>query len=440
MAGALNAEQVLAVARYRAHKLLPYFFEAVYALILIPAPGLGTMAVTKRSVCLYDPETIKAWGPENTAGVMLHEVQHVLRKHIQRVEKMGITDPKMLEILNICEDAEIDDDLMEAGIPHPKSHPLINPEDLPHKDSANGGKHEKHQMFETYWADWPRDKNGKPIPRPGNNPAPKCGSCAGNPVKGEPSDGKVDGQGRSDSELERVRRTVASAIQDHELKHGIGSVPAGLSIWAGQTVAPSTIAWHDELGTIIGQVCDVVAGNTDYKYDRPSRRQWAFGTGDGMPILPRMVSYVPKIDLMFDTSGSMLDGVALETAVSESQGVLEAIGATTRMLAIDAEVAAFLEVSSLAEILANLKGGGGTSFTPAFEAVEASGEYPDAAIFFTDGGGYAPHEPPPYPVIWVECGRNPQRPMSELDNRPITWGHHILVPPGGEKNKPALRK
>jgi predicted metal-dependent peptidase len=48
-----------------------------------------------------------------------------------------------------------------------------------------------------------------------------------------------------------------------------------------------------------------------------------------------------------------------------------------------------------------LKGGGGTNFIPAFEKVEELGIRPDCLIFFTDGYGTFPTEPPPYPVVWV---------------------------------------
>jgi predicted metal-dependent peptidase len=48
-----------------------------------------------------------------------------------------------------------------------------------------------------------------------------------------------------------------------------------------------------------------------------------------------------------------------------------------------------------------MTGGGGTSFVPVFKKVEELGITPALLIYFTDGYGTFPDEPPPYPVIWV---------------------------------------
>ena len=431
----LNASQILAVARLRAVKMLPYFFDGVYALIFVEKVDHGTLSVTARGVCFYDPATVIKWGVENTAGVLLHEVGHVLRKHHLRVEALGIPATEdNARIINICEDAEIDDDLIPAKIPHPKSHPLIDPVNLPHKDDDK--KHTRGQLFETYWDNWPVDKKGAKQQSGFFGKGTGCGGCAGNPVPGEPIDGTHEGKGRSDAELERVRHQVAEKIQAHMHTHGQGSVPGGWEVWAGEIIMPATISWRDELSTIVGQACAVVAGDQNYAYDRPNRRQWALGMGDGFPIRPRMVSHIPKVDLAFDTSGSMLDGVALPAAAAEANGVLDAVGAETRMLACDSKVHTIAIVETIEEILAAMSGGGGTSFVPVFEAIEESGESPDILIFFTDGCGEAPAIPPPYPVIFVEVGRYARRPWVENDyDSEITWGHHIIVPPMDENSE-----
>ena len=60
-----------------------------------------------------------------------------------------------------------------------------------------------------------------------------------------------------------------------------------------------------------------------------------------------------------------------------------------------------------------IKGGGGTDFRPVFEYVRKKSLNPDLLLFFTDGYGDAPDNPPPYPVMWVLA--NDSRP-------PAPWG------------------
>lgn len=48
-----------------------------------------------------------------------------------------------------------------------------------------------------------------------------------------------------------------------------------------------------------------------------------------------------------------------------------------------------------------MRGGGGTAFSPPFDWIERQGEQPVALIYFTDGYGYDFAKEPPYPVLWV---------------------------------------
>jgi hypothetical protein len=422
----LNAEQILAVARLRAIKLLPDFSEAVYGLVFVPKPGLGTMGVSARGVCMYDPETIMDWGTEHTAGVILHEIGHVLRRHHKRAKALNVAPtPENLRAVNVCEDAEIDDDLIPAKIPHPSSHPLIDPTTLPHKNAARGEAHATGALFETYWANLPRDEND--TPDAGSIAKPACGGCAGNPLPGEAPDGAVDGKGRSDVEMERIRRKVASNIQ-HRAQIAAGSVSASWVVWANETLAPPTIPWQDKFAALVGSACNIVAGNVDHRYDRPSRRQWGIGFGEGFPIFPRMVSPIPRITVAIDTSGSMFTGGALQAAVSEVQGILDTLGAPVKLIACDCVVHTQVEIETIKDVVAALSGGGGTSFVPVFDAIAASNDPPDILVFVTDGCGAAPVHAPDYPVIWVEVGTHAQLPMTEAGH-PISWGEHVTVPP-----------
>lgn len=58
------------------------------------------------------------------------------------------------------------------------------------------------------------------------------------------------------------------------------------------------------------------------------------------------------------------------------------------------------------------RGGGGTSFRPAFQWVEEQGIEPDVLIYFTDLHGDWPEKAPPYPVIWVVYGAEHYKPSN----------------------------
>jgi predicted metal-dependent peptidase len=110
-----------------------------------------------------------------------------------------------------------------------------------------------------------------------------------------------------------------------------------------------------------------------------------------------------EVVVAIDTSGSIGEG-ELNMFLSELAGILDDCKPEkVCVLAIDAKVAAVTELDSGADIANNppaLKGGGGTSFRPAFEWCHENGIEPASLIYFTDMCGDFPKEAPSYPVIW----------------------------------------
>lgn len=72
-----------------------------------------------------------------------------------------------------------------------------------------------------------------------------------------------------------------------------------------------------------------------------------------------------------------------------------------------------------------VSGLGGTDFRPVFEYVKENfRQMPDQLIFFTDGYGEAPSQPPPYPVMWV---------LTSDGKIPARWGRSIHFKKAKEK-------
>jgi predicted metal-dependent peptidase len=395
----LGPSQLMATARMRATKIAPYLSDAILGLIPHEAPGLGTMAVTDQMVLLYDPETVVGWGTEHAAWVLLHEASHPLRKHGERGKKLANR-----VLANVCFDCEINDDLMAMGAKLPDD-PC-----LPAKIGCPDGK-----LAEEYYAHMLQQQRQRPQGGDGagqgdgeeqqgdgqGGDKPKagagwCGSGAGRPVPNEPK----NAQGRSAVDVERIRQQVAKAIQDHA--RGRGSVPGGWLVWADQQLKPSRVPWQQLLARAIRASVSYREGTGHSTYERPSRRQGAFGWGAGKPILCSVKRPVPQIAIGVDTSGSM-GGVGMAAALSETMAVLAATRAEVTLIAADCVVQAAARVRSKEDVIKILKGGGGTDFRPAFAAATKLKARPGVFIFITDGEGCAPTLKPKglERVIWV---------------------------------------
>lgn len=95
-----------------------YLSTALFALIPVNSPGLKTFAVDASWRVYLDFETAAVWGDQNAAGVLLHEVHHVLRRHNARALSAGVR-PDEHELWNIACDAAINDDLRPQHQLHP---------------------------------------------------------------------------------------------------------------------------------------------------------------------------------------------------------------------------------------------------------------------------------------------------------------------------------
>ncbi|OOK65374.1 putative metallopeptidase domain protein [Mycobacterium kansasii] len=107
----------LRLARMAAVEAMPYFARALFALSPVAAPGLGTFAVDRHWRLYLDPKmlgTDEGWSIPLAGAVLLHEVGHVLRDHGGRAE--AVDCPVDRTMWNVAADAEINDDLIAAGV------------------------------------------------------------------------------------------------------------------------------------------------------------------------------------------------------------------------------------------------------------------------------------------------------------------------------------
>ena len=160
----------------------------------------------------------------------------------------------------------------------------------------------------------------------------------------------------------------------------------------------------------------------DLHWGRPSRRQGGIGFGPGLPILPAYRAPVPRVAVIVDTSGSM-GAKELQEAISETAGVLQAVGAPVKFVAIDAQVQGMTEIENPQDIARLLVGGGGTRMQPAFELLRNERERPDVVICCTDGqiDTFAEHEW--CRTVWVVVGNDDHA----AEGQPNNWGETIVI-------------
>ena len=150
----------------------------------------------------------------------------------------------------------------------------------------------------------------------------------------------------------------------------------------------------------------------DYSFQRPPRRE-------GAALLPRLSSEGVDLYVVLDTSGS-IGGEELAQFVTEIDALKGQIHARVTLHACDEHLDArgpwIFEPWEPAGLPGGLRGGGGTSFMPAFEWLAAERRRPDLLLYFTDGAGDFPQQAPEYPVIWLVKGRGK-----------VPWGERIQL-------------
>lgn len=381
-ARALSApeREAFRLGRLVAAERAPYFMHALFAAAPVAAPGLGTFAVDGAWRLYLDPALLVGdgrWESPTVAAVLLHEVGHLLRDHAGRAQ--ALPAPRHHLAWNLAGDAEINDDLLAAGVPLPEG--VVTPAALGCQDG---------DLAETYYAHLvPPDGSGPGLPDDG---AAGCGSGSGCPaVPGELPAGVGLGDGSAapvgPAEADFVRRRVAADVRAAEAAKGRGSVPGGLARWAATVLAPPTVAWDRLLRAAVRRAVAERAGRVDYTYSRPSRR-----TVPGI-LKPAMRAPSVGVSVVVDTSGSMSQG-DLDAAMGEVTGVLRSSGVArerVQLLSCDAAATTAQRVRSAAAV--RLSGGGGTDMRVGIAVAEQARPAPDVVVVLTDGDTPWPDAP-----------------------------------------------
>jgi predicted metal-dependent peptidase len=165
-----------------------------------------------------------------------------------------------------------------------------------------------------------------------------------------------------------------AAIEVEQQYKKAGRYPLGMDLAIKYVTTPQ-ISWED---LVISNLNNV--DNNDYSYRKPNRPQLALND----IYFPSLNNYRREVVVIVDTSGS-IDSVTLSRFVSRVVDITSIF--RTTVLFIDAEVQSVVEEgkNDWESLVKAVKGGGGTTFAPAFKWIEENIPNTVTAILMTDG-------------------------------------------------------
>ena len=381
----------LSAAISRLRRMRPYVTAAMLALIPLETKDVDTMAVDEYGRLYFNPEWIDKVSVEELAGVVYHEIWHLLRKHPDRLSQY----PQAVAAL--AADLEINDDIRSESIPLPEG--VFYPEQFgfPPNQTAEYyasrllDEHEIEyvpQKSSADSADQSDQSSGQSSGQSGQFGRKRItvhvrgfGGLEGSGATGQPAPWESPrGEGSvphlTNAELEIIREQVAQDVRRFQDSGMRGEIPEHWKRWADDVLTPPEIPWQALLRSLVNSAV-TAAGRADYTYRRVSRRQYAVDD----VVLPGLGESVVRSAVIVDVSGSVGDE-SLGVALREVRGILES-SRSVRVYAVDSQVQAAADVFSVSEIKRILKGGGGTDMgVGIMQAMESK---PDVIIVITDG-------------------------------------------------------
>lgn len=390
----MNAEQKILKARDTLLADEFFYGSLVYSMALIPATEvrgqiIDTMA-TDGTTIWYNPAFVLSLTMGQTKGVLCHEVMHKANGHHLR------RNGRQPQEWSVAADYAINPSIIAGRMQLPAGA-LIDK--LFDKLSA-----EEIYDFRTKMQASPKQGLGAGPPQAGKKAgkAPATGDIVD---KGKPTPSGLifepineDGSSLSPAQVsEKLAELQVEIVQAARAAERNGVLPAGVERIVSEARKP-TVDWRDALRRYMSELG---AGNDSSTWRRVNRRALAMGT-----YLPsHLTSGIDHMVIIQDTSGSITSSPHA-VFVAEMERMIEDLAPKeVTILACDAKVQWMETFSDGDEPEFRSKGGGGTAFQPAFNAIEKAGITPDVAIYFTDLKCWSQYQDPGYPVVWAKWGK-----------------------------------
>lgn len=358
----------------------PGFLERYpcYAAILARLAPVADPSVSRMAVSLHDGRfylhvNVDAFvrEPEYLRGVLLHEVHHVALGHLSHPRFTGADEPELMDIA------------LEVSANEYIEEPLPDP--IVWRHYAPIGMRPGQSTIERY-------ELLLEVARAG-----KLGRREGARV----DDHRVlSRSARDPGAVERTRQLLVAAAEEAAARSGEGDAAALLAGRSpGRLIEELTgtrsprecfLDWRTALRMFVARARAPV-----HTYARPSRRfPDRIGEIPGRAYAPRTLER-PSLLVAVDTSMSMRPDELAEIARQ-----LEAMRDLARITVAECDTEV-TRVYPFAGHIAEVAGRGGTDLRPVFAPDFLGARKVSGVVYFTDGLGPAPEEPPPVPVLWV---------------------------------------
>lgn len=304
--------------------------------------------------------------------LLLHEVMHTVLGHYE-LKNLD------MQLVNTAGDAIInqeiefgDHEVMHLPQNEDKSDFIIFPRTIITQKYPQGMPN--NQSFETYYHALEEERQKTPVPDQNSD---ICNSMSSQ-EESEFDKQNVEKAGEIEKELARNEALHKALDQENKT---VGRNGSAFNSFILKALRPAKISWQKCLKNIIAKHCNtVIEGNMDYSYRRPSRRNFS-----NIFIRPGTISYLPKILIGCDSSGSM-DEVDYRRLMSEIKEICKTVQhEKISFVTIDTKITTKQVVHKVQDIV--LGAGGGTCMEKFYEYIHQlkASEKPDLSILCTDG-------------------------------------------------------
>lgn len=364
-------------AQVQATELLDRY--PLYAAVLarlgraIVDPGIHAMAVSTHDGRIF-LHVNPRWARDNprfVRGVLLHEVHHVVLGHLTHPKFRGLAHPDLLEV---AMETTANESIIEPLPPH-----------VSWTQFADLGMRPQQSTMERYELLVGARRGGR---APATLIAARMTST-------------VDDHGALAAALasegdEAAQKTVDGIVADvvRDATRGArlaGAHPASiLEELADDGERAAAIDWRQALQ----QFVIAHRRGLQWSYSRPNRR-FLYRTGEVPARSRRLVRNRPSVLVAIDTSASISRAQLAEVA---RQLVRAAADAELLVTECDAKIH---RTYAFEGELRGVMGRGGTDLRPPFAPAFLRRHNVGGVVYFTDGHGPFPAEPPSVPVLWV---------------------------------------
>jgi predicted metal-dependent peptidase len=375
------------IVRARTWLMLRYPFFGYLAMYLRfhEDRKVETMAVNSRGDVYYNPEFVSKLKKEELAGVIAHEILHLVLDHLRREGK------RCHKLWNIAADATVDTILNEVGGPLPVWESFLK--------SVCEILRVPPESLRGMWAEAIYSKLLDRV-------KVRCGG-GGKPCEC-PAAGLGEGRDCHIMDGEGENPWIGRFYEAYMHQKMRGDVPAGLERLYSLLSKGPTLDWRSLLWRYVTSSIPY-----DFTWMRPSSKYPDV-------YLPSVVREGLECVIAVDTSGS-IDQEELDAFMTEVMNIVSSFGNIDAwLICCDCEIHGVYKVTSHFDpSFIKLRGGGGTSHKPVFEWIERERPGTQLVICLTDGYSEFPESQPVQNVIWVVSKRgDPDR---------IPWGLKVRM-------------